>query len=44
MTTSTSAMPSWPSSGRAASNFLATQGMTDTVTMSLGSMPFFSAK
>ena len=38
-TMSTSCRPSRPISGRAASNFFAVQGMTDTVTMSLGSMP-----
>ena len=43
MTTSTSARPLWPSSGRAASNFLAVQGMTETTAISLGSMPAFSA-
>ena len=40
-TKSTSCMPSRPISGRAHSNFLAVQGMTETTTTFLGSMPSF---
>ena len=42
-TTSTSRTPLAFISGRAASNFLAVQGMTETTTMSSGFTPIFSA-
>ena len=43
MEISTERMPSVSISGRSASNFLATHGMTATTTMFFGSMPAFSA-
>jgi hypothetical protein len=43
ITSSTSGLPPWERSGRLASTYLAGQGSTDTTTISLGSMPAFSA-